>query len=271
MNAQVLNADPFLQFKQAQKQGWAHFSALEAVTTPQAPRLLRHAKVRAGDRLLDVGCGTGVVSITAARLGAKVTGLDLTPELLQRARENARISEVAVEFHEGDAEDLPFADASFDVVLSQFGHMFAPRPEVAISEMLRVLRPEGTIGFSTWPPELYVGRSSALMTKYLPPPPGLPSPALWGDPNVVRERFGNKVKDIIFHRARMDFPVLSPQLHRQNAERTVGPLIKLVEALSAKDPAKLEQFREESETLMSEYLEDNVLRQDYLMTRATKI
>src|SRR6266496_3890851 len=177
MNAQVSTPDPFFQFKQDQKQGWSHFAPLEVLTIPQAPRLLRHAKVRAGDRLLDVGCGTGVASITAARLGAKVTGLDLTPELLQRARENARISEVAVEFHEGDAEDLPFADASFDVVLSQFGHMFAPRPEVAISEMLRVLRPEGTIGFSTWPPELYVGRSSALMSKYLPPPPGLPSPA----------------------------------------------------------------------------------------------
>jgi len=179
MNAQVSpTPDPFFQFKQAQKQGWAHFSPLEAVTIPQAPRLIRHARVRAGDRVLDVGCGTGVVSITAARLGAHATGLDLTPELLQRARENARISEVSVEFHEGDAEALPFADSSFDVVLSQFGHIFAPRPEIATAEMLRVLKPGGTVAFSTWPPDFYVGRSFALGGKYLPPPPDVPSPIL---------------------------------------------------------------------------------------------
>ena len=168
MNAQVSSsADPFSQFKQAQKQGWAHFAPLEALTIPQAARLVRHAKVKAGDQVLDVGCGTGVVSITAARMGAQVTGLDLTPELLQRARENARTSEVQVDFHEGDAENLPFPDSSFDVVLSQFGHIFAPRPEIATAEMLRVLKPGGTIAFATWPPELYVGRSSALAMKYL--------------------------------------------------------------------------------------------------------
>src|SRR5215470_12790642 len=272
MNAQVSTpADPFFQFKQAQKQGWSHFAPLEALTIPQAARLVRHAKVKTGDRVLDVGCGTGVAAITAARAGAEVTGLDLTLELLQRARENARISQIEVEFHEGDAESLPFADDSFDVVLSQFGHIFAPRPEVAIAEMLRVLKPGGTIAFATWPPEFYVGRSSALAAKYLPLPPGVPSPILWGDPNVVRERLGNQVKDVLFDSARMNVPVLSPQLHRTNVERTVGPMIKLVEALSAGDPAKLEQLRKEAEALAAEYIEDNVLRQDYLLTRATKL
>jgi SAM-dependent methyltransferase len=272
MNAQLSpTPDPFFQFKQAQKQGWVHFSPLEVNTIPQAARLVRHARVRAGDRVLDVACGTGVVAITAARRGAHVTGLDLTPELLERARENARISRIAVDFHEGDAENLPFDSASFDVVLSQFGHIFAPRPEVAIAEMLRVLKPCGTVAFSTWPPELYVGRSMALMGRYSPPPPGLVSPALWGDPNIVRERFGSKVKDIVFDRARMNFPALSPQLHRTNTERTAGPLIKLVEALSASDPARLEQLRTEAEALAAEYLEDNILRHDYLMTRATKV
>jgi SAM-dependent methyltransferase len=270
MNAQPSTTDPFFQFKQAQKQGWAHFYPLEVVTIPQAPRLIRHANVRSGDRVLDVGCGTGVVSITAARLGAQVTALDLTPELLDRARENARISGVEIEFHEGDAEALPFSDEFFDVVLSQFGHMFAPRPEVAVSEMLRVLKPGGTIAFSTWPPDLYVGRSSALIGKYMAAVPGVPSPSAWGDPNVVRERLGSRVRDIVFHSARMDFPVLSLQLHRENAERRIGPLIKLVETLSATDPEKLAQFRKEFEALAAEYLEDNVLRQDYLLTRATK-
>lgn len=272
MNAQLSPPpDPFLQFKQAQKQAWVHFTALEALTVPQAPHLIRHAKVSAGDRVLDVACGTGVVSITAARLGAHVTGLDLTPELLEFARENARIAQVEVDFHEGDAEDLPFDDGSFDVVLSQFGHIFAPRPEVATAEMLRVLKPGGTIAFSTWPPEMHVGRTISLRSKYLPPPPGVPSPALWGDPNVVQERLGNRVKELVFHRARMDVPVLSVQHYRAHTERTAGPLIKLVEALSASDPAKLEQLRREAEALALEYIEDNLLRQDYLMTRATKL
>jgi len=272
MNAQVsTTADPFFQFKEGQKQGWAHFGPLEALTIPQAAQLVRHAKVKRGDGVLDVACGTGVVSVTAARIGAKVTALDLTPELLQRARENARISQVQVDFHEGDAESLPFGDSSFDVVLSQFGHIFAPRPEVVTAEMLRVLKPGGTIAFATWPPEFYVGRSSVLAAKYLPLPPSVPSPILWGDPNVVRERLGNRVKDVLFDSARMNVPVLSPQLHRTNLERTVGPMIKLVEALSASDPAKLEELRREAEALAAEYIEDNVLRQHYLLTRATKI
>jgi SAM-dependent methyltransferase len=271
MNAQTTTQDPFLQFKQSQKQGWACFSPLEALTIPQAPRLVRHAKVRSGDRLLDVGCGTGVVAITAAKLGAQVAGIDLTPELLQRARQNASISEVSVDWREGDAENLPFDDGFFDVVVSQFGHIFAPRPEVALGEMLRVLKPGGNIAFSTWPPEGHVGRSSALIAKYLPPPPGVPSPALWGEPRVIQERFGNQVKDIIFDRAHMTVPVLSVQLHRANSERVIGPLIKVVETLSATDPDKLAQFRAEAEALTAEYLEGNTLRQDYLLTRATKV
>lgn len=263
--------DPFLQFKQAQKQGWAHFAPLETLTTASAARLVRHAGIRSGDRLLDVACGTGVVAVTAARRGARVTALDLTPELLERARENAQIADMKIEFHEGDAETLPFGNAEFDVVVSQFGHIFAPRPEVAIAEMLRVLKPAGTIAFSTWPPELYVGRSFALSARYLPPPPGVESPMLWGDPNVIRERLGNRVKDVVFDRARMNVPVLSVPHHRLHMERTVGPMVKLVQALSATDPAKLAQMRSEFEALTAEYVEDNILRQDYLLTRAVKI
>jgi SAM-dependent methyltransferase len=263
--------DPFLQFKQAQKQGWAHFAPLEALTIPQAANLVRHARVRSGDLLLDVGCGTGVAAITAALRGARVTALDLTPELLDRARENAQIAGVNVDYHEGDAENLPFNDGAFDVVVSQFGHMFAPRPEVAVVEMLRVLKPGGVMAFSTWPPELYVGRSFLLSGRYMPPPPGVPSPSLWGDPTVIRERLGDRVKDLTFDRARMNVPVLSVTHHRLNMERTVGPMVKLVQMLSASDPAKLAQLRADFEALTAEYLEDNILRQDYLMTRAVKI
>jgi SAM-dependent methyltransferase len=265
--------DPFAPFKEMQKQGWAHFAPLEALTTPAAARLVRHAGVAAGHRVLDVACGTGVVAITAARAGARVSALDLTPQLLERARENGEIAGVAVEWHEGDVERLPFEDGAFDAVLSQYGHIFAPRPDVAIAEMLRVLKPGGTIAFSTWPPELFVGRTFLLVARYAPTPPpaGIPSPVLWGDPNVVRERLGKAVRDLVFDRDRMLVPALSLPHYRTMFERTAGPVLKLVEALSASDPAKLAEFRREAEALVAEYLRDNLVRQDYLLTRATKI
>jgi len=187
--------DPIETFKNAQKQGWAHFTPLEIMTTLPAVRLVRHAGVRAGQRLLDVGCGTGVVAVTAARAGARVMGLDLTPELLERARENAQIAEVDIQWHEGDVEQMPFEDAAFDVVVSQYGHMFAPRPDVALNEMLRVLKPGGTIAFSTWPPKLFIGRMFALISRFMPaPPPGVSPPPQWGDPHIIRERFGSRVR-----------------------------------------------------------------------------
>ena len=265
-------ADPFESFKAAQRQGWVHFASREANTTPTAPRLVKRADIHPGQRVLDVACGTGVVSVTAARLGAKVTGLDLTPELLEHARENARIVGVPIDFHEGDVERLPFGDAAFDVVLSQFGHIFAPRPEVAIGEMLRVLKPGGTIAFSTWPPELFVGRMFALAGSYMPPPPpGVAPPALWGDPNVVRQRLGTAVKDISFDRATMLIAALSPIHYRMETEKSAGPVVRLVATLAATDPTKLDEFRRACDALAGEYFEDNLLRQDYLITRATKV
>jgi len=264
--------DPFESFKAAQKLAWAHFAPLEMLTTPVAAQLVKHAKVHAGQSVLDVGCGTGVVAVTAARLGAKVTGLDLTPALLERARENSQISGAQVDWHEGDAESLPFDDGAFDVVLSQFGHIFAPRPEVATAQMLRVLKPGGTIAFATWPPELYTGRMFMITARYAPPPPpGLAPPPLWGDPRIVTERLAGAVKDIVFDRRTMLVPALSLQHFRMNLEKTAGPLIKVVESLSATDPARLAAFRSEFEALISEYYSENTVRQDYLLTRATKI
>jgi SAM-dependent methyltransferase len=260
------------QFKAAQKAGWAHFAPLQAFTTIAAARLFKHARITAGQRVLDVACGTGVVAVTAARSGARVTGLDLTPELLAVARDNGRIAGVEIDWHEGDVEALPFDAATFDVVVSQFGHMFAPRPEVAMGEMLRVLKPGGTIAFSTWPPGLFVGRMFAVLGKYMPPlPPGVAPPPLWGEPNVIRERLGNAVRDISFDRGTIAAPALSPQHHRELTEKTAGPVLKLVESLSVADPSKLAAFRREYDALAAEYLEDNIIRQDYLMTRATKV
>ena len=264
--------DVFESFKAAQRAGWAHFAPLQAITTGSAARLVRHAGIRAGQRVLDVACGTGVVAITAASRGAQVTGLDLTPELLEVARENGRVAAVSIDWHEGDVEYLPFDASTFDTVVSQFGHMFAPRPDVAVAEMLRVLKPGGVIAFSTWPPELLVGQMFALTARYMPPPPpGVAPPPLWGTPQIIRERLGAAVRDLMFDRATMLVPALSVAHHRGTTERTAGPVIKMVESLSLTDPARLRAFREEYDIIAAEYFADNVIRQGYLMTRAVKI
>ena len=264
-------SDPFATFKQRQREGWSHFYPLAAMTTPTAAKLVNFAGIKAGQRVLDVACGTGVVAVTCARRGARVSGLDLTPELLEAARENAMLAAVEIDFHEGDAEQLPFSDSEFDAVLSQFGHMFAPRPEVAVAEMLRVLKPGGTIAFSTWPPDQFIGRAFALTASYMPPPPpGAMPPPLWGDEKIVRERLGDRVLDISFERGTMLTPALSPAHSRTLVERSAGPMIQLVAMLSANDPAKLAQYRREYDALTIEYLQDNQVHQQFLMTRAAK-
>jgi len=264
--------DPIETFKKVQKEGWAHFAPLEMVTTRPAVWLVKHAGIQAGQRVLDVACGTGVVAVTAARRGARVAALDLTPELLEQARMNGQIAGVEIDWREGDVEAMPFADAAFDIVVSQYGHMFAPRPDVTVKEMLRVLKPGGTIAFSTWPPELFLGRIFALIGRYgAAPPPGVSPPPQWGDPHIIRERLGSAVKDVVFDRATILVPSLSPAHNRKMMEGTAGPAIKLVESLSTSDPAKLAGFRAEYEKIAAEYFEDNAVRQGYLMTRATKI
>jgi 2-polyprenyl-3-methyl-5-hydroxy-6-metoxy-1,4-benzoquinol methylase len=275
MNANAgstVTTDPLAKFKAMQREGWAHFGPLAAFTTPAAARLVRFAGVKPGQRVLDVGCGTGVVAITAARAGAKVTGADLTPELLALARENSMIGQLDIDWHEADVEQLPFEDRQFDIVLSQFGHMFAPRPDVAIGQMLRVLKPGGMIAFSTWPPEQCVGLLFQLTARYLPPPPpGVSPPIQWGEPTTVRERFGAAVQNIAFDRGVMMIPTLSVQHHRWNTEHTSGQVIRLVEMLQASDPAKLAEYRREYDAILAEYFDLNETRQSYLMSRAIKV
>ena len=265
-------ADPFVQFKAAQRESWSLFTPMETGTTIPAFELVRFAEVAPGERVLDVACGTGVVAITAARMGAAAEGLDLTPALLERARQNAALARFSVVFREGDVEALPYPDASFDVVLSQFGHMFAPRPEVAVSEMLRVLRPGGRLAFSTWPPDDYVGRIFSLAGRQLPPPPGAPAaapPPQWGDPEVVRQRLGDRVTDLSFARGEMVVPALSAEHVRQVVETTIGPVIRLLESLRS-SPERLDKLRSEVLAVGQDYWRENRMRQSFLMTRAKK-
>jgi SAM-dependent methyltransferase len=264
--------DALQTFKETQRQIWPSFAPLQIMTTGPAAQLVKHARLRAGQRVLDVACGTGVVAVTAARLGCKVTGLDLTPELLERARDNGRIAGLSIDWHEGDVEELPFPDAQFDAVVSQFGHIFAPRPQVAVAQMLRVLKPGGTIAFSTWPPELVIGRRVSLMAKYAPPPPlEMPSPVEWGNPTIVRERLGSAVRDIVFDRKMMLVPTLTPEHYVAEAEKSSPNISKLASKLAESDPAQLAEMRGAFTALAAEYFEDNTVRQDYLLTRATKV
>ena len=268
-----MNMDPIAEFKSKQRETWAlgNFGDMAVFTTAVAGHLVRFAKVGSGQAVLDVGTGTGVVAITARRMGAKVTGLDLTPELLAEAHISATVAgHDDIIWHEGDVEALPFPDASFDIVLSQFGHMFAPRPEVAISEMLRVLKPGGTIAFATWPGEQLIGRQFSLIAKYVPPPQGVASPVQWGDVGVVRQRLGDGVARLHYERGIMRIPALSPRHLRLFQEAKAGPFIRTVQALHH-DPAKLDAWRNEMDEVLGEYLHDNVVRHEYLMTRAIKI
>lgn len=264
-----MTEDSFAEFKNWQREMWSSFAPTAAFTTPAAGHLVEFAGVRSGEKVLDVGCGTGVVAISAACRGATVAGLDLTPALLEHAGDNEKIAGCeTIEWTEGDAERLPYPDESFDVVLSQFGHMFAPRPEVALSEMRRVLKRGGRIAFATWPPEHFVGRFFALVARYSPPPPeGAVPPPLWGVVSVVTERLSKGFGAPFFERGIMKVPALSLPHLWQFMSASIGPLQKIVERL-ANEPEKLGAIRQEMIELAEPYFSNNIMHQDYLLTRA---
>ena len=156
---------------------------------PDAQLFYKRIGVQPGEQLLDVGCGAGQLALIAARAGARVTGCDISTNWIERARERAALEGLDVLFEEGDAEDLPYADGQFDVVASLIGAMFAPRPELVASELVRVCRPGGKIAMANWTAHGFVGQMFKLIAKYIAPG-GMPSPLLWGDEAVVRERLG---------------------------------------------------------------------------------
>jgi SAM-dependent methyltransferase len=157
-------------------------------------------KIPPGTRLLDVACGAGQLTLPAARKGIQVTGLDLAANLVQQARAKAADEGLTMQVDEGDAENLPYPDASFDVVMSLIGSMFAPRPELVASEMIRVCRPGGRIIMGNWTPDGHIGQMFKAIAKHVPPPPHVPSPLLWGDEATCRQRLGMGVPDLMITR-----------------------------------------------------------------------
>jgi len=190
--------------------------------------------VRPGARLLDVATGSGNVALFAAEAGAKVVGLDLVPELLDVARSRALAEGLDIEWVQGDAEALPFADGSFDAVTSVFGVQFAPRHQVTADELVRVCRPGGTIGVVNWTPEGLIGEMFQIMGRYLPAPPAFVSaPPLWGHEPHVRELFAGHDVTLSFTRASNLFAFESVDAYQTFFEERYGPTIKAQEKLAS--------------------------------------
>jgi 2-polyprenyl-3-methyl-5-hydroxy-6-metoxy-1,4-benzoquinol methylase len=173
----------------------------------EAEAFYRRLAVAPGSRFLDVACGSGQLALIAARQGADATGIDIAENLIERARERARVEQLSAQFREADAEDLPFADATFDVVASLGGAIFAPRPEVAAKELLRVCRPGSIVAMANWTPQGFVGQLFKLLSDFVAPS-GMREPVLWGDESEVRRLLGAGVSRIEFTRrnAVLNFP-----------------------------------------------------------------
>ncbi|HEX4186518.1 MAG TPA: methyltransferase domain-containing protein [Solirubrobacteraceae bacterium] len=219
--------------KQGQRAMWASGDYPQVARRIEgvAELLADRAGAQSGIRMLDVATGSGNVALAGARAGAEVTGLDLTPELLEAARGRAADAGLDVRFVEGDAEELPFETDSFDVVTSCFGVMFAPRHEQAAAELARVARPGGTVAVTAWTPDGLVGRTFEIVSSFMPPPPGLHAPVSWGTEEHVRELFAASGADVSFERRTVTFSHESAEGWLDYDERILGPAIMTKAAL----------------------------------------
>ena len=215
-------------FKQVQRKIWSSgdYPDIAQRIESAAERLVAAADVQAGQDVLDVATGSGNVALLAAQRGAKVTGLDLTPELFDAARRRAAEAGVDIEWVEGDAEELPYEDDSFDRVLSAFGTMFAPRHEVAAAELVRVARPGATIVVAAWTPEGTNGQMFKTVASHMPPPaPELKPPSMWGSEDHMRSLFEQHGVALEFDRAVVDFEDESIDAWLAYGEEKLGPMV----------------------------------------------
>jgi SAM-dependent methyltransferase len=200
-------AVPIEKIKDSMRSTWmaGDFGVVAKTIVGGAEAFIGRLDIPARARVLDVACGTGNTAIPLARRGCIVIGVDIAPNLLVQARERAAAEGLAATFDEGDAEQLPYADASFDAVTTMFGAMFAPRPELVASELARVLKPGGLLAMANWNPASFSGQMFRTGGKHVPPPPGVPPPVLWGDDATVRARLALGFTDIQTELIPIDF------------------------------------------------------------------
>lgn len=223
----------FTAIKARQQGAWSTGNYAVVGTTLQivGESLCEALDLRAGSRVLDVAAGNGNASLAAARRFCDVTSTDYVPSLLEAGQRRAESEGQSIEFREADAENLPFADASFDVALSTFGVMFTPDQERAASEMLRVVRPGGRIGLANWTPASFIGQLFKTLGRYLPPPPGVLSPALWGTRGRLEELFAGGGRIVSLNERQFQFRYRSA-LHWVHLFRTYyGPVNRAFAAL----------------------------------------
>jgi ubiquinone/menaquinone biosynthesis C-methylase UbiE len=235
------------------------------------PRVVEAAGVTGSDVVLDVACGSGNATIPAAETGATTTGLDITPELLEAGRKAASHAGVEIEWIEGDAQDLPFEDASFDVVMSVFGCMFAPDHRKTAAELVRVLKPGGRMVVAAWRPEGNVGRMFGTIASHMPPPPeGFQPPPLWGKEDHVREMFDGTGIELELEPTTVDFTADSPEAYLEEMERDLPPIAM---ARANLEPGKWDALRSDLQTLYTETNESDTAfsaPQEYVLIRGAK-
>jgi SAM-dependent methyltransferase len=224
------SSTPDVELKARHRAMWAsgdYPSMVETFLLPLGPRLVEACGIGSGMRVLDVAAGTGNASLPAAERGATVTASDLTPELLEAGRRSAEAEGLQLDWVEADAENLPFEDESFDVVMSSIGAMFAPHHQETADELVRVCRPGGTIGLLSWTPEGMIGALFRTMGPFAPPPPpGAQPPPLWGSEEHVRELFGDRVEFGTLERDVLDITAFErPQDYGQHFKDRYGPTI----------------------------------------------
>lgn len=225
---------------------YAHFAQY---LEPGALDFLGRLEVAPGMRMLDVGCGAGQIAIPAAKAGADVTGVDIATNLVEHARARAAAEGVTARFDEGDAENLPYGDASFDLVASLIGAMFAPRPDMVAHELLRVCKSGGRVAMANWTPEGHVGQMFKVIGKHVPPPPLMVSPLKWGIEETVRERLGPGAARISV--LRRHYPMVYPFPPAEVADfffKYYGPTLR---ALAALDDGGKQALRDELTDLWS--------------------
>lgn len=195
------------QIKESQRNAWmaGDFGVIAKTIGGGAKEFVDRIAISSGMHVLDVACGTGNVAIPLARTGAIVTGVDIATNLLVQARERTAAEGLRVRFDEGDAEELPYPDASFDAAVSMFGAMFAPRPELVASELARVLRSGGRLAMANWNPGSFSGKMFKVNSRHVAPPAGIAPPLLWGDETTVRERLAPYFRDVETNLISIDF------------------------------------------------------------------